>query len=92
MAIGIYFAVQGMTPDKFDQVHARLREIGQEHPEGRTAHVGFAVGDGVQVFDVWDSPEKFEAFGAHLMPILTELGIDPGEPVMGEVVLQVTPG
>jgi hypothetical protein len=90
MAIGIYFPVQGMTLDTYNQVHARLSEIGQGEPDGRTSHTGFAVGDGVQVFDVWESPEKFEAFGEHLMPILGELGIDAGQPVIGEVVPQPT--
>jgi hypothetical protein len=34
------------------------------------------------VYDVWQSPETFEAFGATLMPILGEVGIDPGEPAV----------
>ena len=34
---------------------------------------------------VWDSKEQFEAFAARLMPILTEVGIDPGEPEVHEV-------
>jgi len=34
------------------------------------------------VYDVWESPEQFQAFGATLMPILAELGIDPGEPAV----------
>jgi hypothetical protein len=34
---------------------------------------------------VWDSKEQFEAFAARLTPILTELGIDPGEPEVLEV-------
>ncbi len=32
------------------------------------------------VYQVWETTESFEAFGATLMPILVELGIDPGEP------------
>ena len=64
----------------------RLTEIGQGEPDGRISHTAFAVGDDVQVFDVWESLEKFEAFGGQLMPILGELGIDAGQPVMGEVV------
>jgi hypothetical protein len=30
------------------------------------------------VYDVWDSPESFRAFGEVLMPILADLGVDPG--------------
>ena len=36
----------------------------------------------INVFDVWESQEAFDAFGATLMPILTELGVDPGAPVV----------
>jgi hypothetical protein len=32
------------------------------------------------VYDIWESQETFDAFGATLMPILGELGIDPGQP------------
>jgi hypothetical protein len=37
------------------------------------------------VFDVWESEESFDAFGQTLMPILAELGIDPGQPQVSEV-------
>jgi hypothetical protein len=90
MAYAIYFPVQNMTPEKFATVHERLRAIGQDQPEGRTFHAGFHVDGAIQVFDVWDSMETFEAFGAHLMPILAENGIDPGEPQISEIELIIT--
>ena len=37
------------------------------------------------MFDVWDSQESFDAFGQTLMPIMTDLGVDPGEPQIAEV-------
>jgi hypothetical protein len=39
----------------------------------------------IQVFDVWDSQESFEAFGATLLPIMAELGSDPGQPMVAPV-------
>jgi hypothetical protein len=39
----------------------------------------------IQVFDVWESQESFEAFGATLVPIMTELGADPGKPMASPV-------
>jgi hypothetical protein len=63
MALGIYFAVQGMTAEKFAAVHEQLAAIGQANPPGRTFHAGFHVGNGIHVFDVWESRETFEAFG-----------------------------
>ena len=29
---------------------------------------------------VWDTQEQLDAFAARLMPILAEMGIDPGQP------------
>jgi hypothetical protein len=85
MAIGIYFAVQGMSPDKYDDVIRKLQEAGAGAPEGRTYHCAFEGENGLQVFDVWDSQETFDAFGATLMPILADAGIDPGEPMVSPV-------
>ena len=39
----------------------------------------------IQVFDIWESQEAFEAFGATLVPIMTEFGADPGEPMVARV-------
>lgn len=91
MALGVYFAVNGMTAEKFADVHQQLAAIGQANPAGRTFHAGFNVGDGIHVFDVWESQETFAAFGEHLMPILAQNNIDPGEPRIGEIVLTMVP-
>ncbi len=32
------------------------------------------------VYEVWESPQAFEAYGPVLMPILEKIGIDPGTP------------
>ena len=34
------------------------------------------------VYDLWESPEIFQAFGSTLMPILADIGVDPGEPAV----------
>jgi hypothetical protein len=85
MAIGIYFAVQGMSADKYDDVIRQLQDAGQGAPAGRSYHAAFHGENGLHVFDVWDSPEAFEAFGETLMPILTAAGIDPGEPMISPI-------
>jgi hypothetical protein len=43
-------------------------------------HVCFGSDDNLRVSEIWDSQEKFEAFGSRLMPVLDEVGIDPGQP------------
>jgi hypothetical protein len=39
----------------------------------------------VQVFDIWDSQEDFDAFGATLVPILTDFGVELSEPMVATV-------
>jgi hypothetical protein len=85
MALCVYFPVEGMGADKYDEIIRRLEAAGAGSPAGRSYHVAFKMGDGIQVVDVWDSQESFDAFGETLMPILSELGVDPGQPAIGEV-------
>jgi hypothetical protein len=39
----------------------------------------------VHVFDVWESTEQFEKFGETLLPIMSKLGANPGEPTIMKV-------
>jgi hypothetical protein len=48
-------------------------------------HIAFLVDGGIRVSEIWDSREKWEAFGERLMPILADVGIEPGEPEVFEV-------
>ncbi len=85
MAICMYFPAEGMSADKYDELIRRLDAAGAGAPSGRSYHVSFRMGDGLQVVDVWDSQESFDSFGQTLMPLLSDLGINPGEPAVGEV-------
>jgi hypothetical protein len=44
-----------------------------------------AADGNLRVSEIWDSQEKFEAFGQRLMPMLADVGIDPGKPEILEV-------
>jgi hypothetical protein len=48
-------------------------------------HVCFLADGNVRVSEVWDSREQLNAFGERLMPVLAEIGIDPGQPETFEV-------
>jgi hypothetical protein len=85
MAIGIYFGQGNFPADKYDEALSRLDAAGAGAPDGRQYHVALEVDGKINVFDVWESQEKFEAFGATLMPILGELGVDPGPPMIAPV-------
>ncbi len=85
MAIGIYFKPQGFPTDRYDEVLGRLEQAGEGAPAGRTHHFAWVGQDGVEVFDVWDSQESFDKFGETLIPIMNEVGADPGEPASFEI-------
>ena len=85
MSLLIRFAPPSLTAEQYDQVVSRLKEEGISPADGLDYEVCFGSGDQLKVSLVWDSKEQFEAFGARLMPILGEFGIDPGEPEVFEV-------
>jgi hypothetical protein len=85
MALGLYFTPSSFTPAKYDEGIKRLEAAGAGAPAGRLYHVALEADGLIQVFDVWDSQESFEAFGATLVPIMTELGADPGQPQISPV-------
>jgi hypothetical protein len=91
MAIGIYFNPPAMTRDKYQECLKRLSKAGAGHPPGRSYHVSFGPPDKLMVFDVWTSQAAFDKFGKTLIPILTDLGIDPGPPSVSPVVRVITP-
>jgi len=80
MAIGIYFAPPSMSAALYGECVKRLQRAGAGHPTGRSFHASFGPPDKLMVFDVWTSQAAFDKFGKTLMPIMQELGIDPGQP------------
>jgi hypothetical protein len=76
MAIIALFDVEGATAAKYDEVIRRLTELGLRVPDGQLYHVCYGDSERLQVIDVFESQAKLDAFGARLMPILQELGIE----------------
>lgn len=85
MALGFYFTPSSFTPAGYDDVIGKLEAAGAGAPAGRLYHVAMESDGLIQVFDVWDSQESFEAFGATLLPIMAEVGADPGKPMVSPV-------
>jgi hypothetical protein len=85
VALGFYFTHGGFTPDKYDAVIKELAAAGAGSPKGRSIHVALESNGEIQVFDVWDSQEEFDAFGTTLLPILTGHGIELNEPMVARV-------
>jgi hypothetical protein len=85
MAIVIKFKHKGFTAAKYNQAVKQLQEAGLGNPKGRSYHVSYGDSNEVDIFDIWESMEEFEAFGKTLIPILTTLGIDLGNPDIQEI-------
>ena len=85
MSILARFTPTSLTSDKYDESVRRVQaEIGFP-PEGLEYHVCFGSEGNLRVSEVWDSLEEFQAFGERLMPLLSEMGIAPGEPEVLEI-------
>jgi hypothetical protein len=83
MALGFYFAPKPpMSAQQYNECMKRLKKAGAGHPRGRVYHASFGSPDNLAVFDVWTNQSAFERFGKTLMPILQELSIDPGQPMV----------
>ena len=92
MALAFYFSpTPVMTAQQYDECIKRLRKAGAAHPPGRLYHASFGTSESVSVFDVWTSQAAFEKFGQTLMPIMKELGLDPGQPRVMEVHSVIVP-
>ena len=86
MSVLIRFAPASVTTtEQYDESVRRLGEAGDFPPEGMECHVCFLVDGNVRVSEIWDSREQLDAFGERLMPVLEEIGIDPGEPEILEI-------
>ena len=91
MSILARFAPVSATTEQYDETIRRLESSGQFPPDGLEYHVAFRVGGQLRVSEIWESQEKFGAFGERLMPILADVGIDPGEPEILEVHNTIKP-
>ena len=80
MSILIRFAPASLTAEQYDESVRRLEGAGDWPPDGLDYHVCFGEEGSLRVSEIWDSQEELEAFGKRLMPILAEVGIEPGTP------------
>ena len=85
MSIVVRFAPTSMTAEQYDEAVRHLEESGDFPPEGMDYHVCFGADGKLRVSEIWDSREQLAAFGEHLMPVLAEIGVEPGEPEVLDV-------
>jgi hypothetical protein len=85
MSVLIRFAPASLTAAQYDESVRKLEESGDFPPDGCDYHVCFGTEGSLRVSEIWDSREQLDAFGERLMPVLSEVGIDPGEPEIMEI-------
>ena len=79
MAVVMNMHWDGVTPDQYNQARERVNWEG-DTPDGALLHVPWFTDSGLQVLDVWESPEQFQRFSdERLGPVVQEIGIE-GEP------------
>jgi hypothetical protein len=86
MSIVVRFHPANLTIAQYEEVIRREEATGKFPPDGREYHVCFGIEGDLQVSEIWDSPERLQAYGDVLMPILADVGIQfSGEPEVFEV-------
>jgi hypothetical protein len=85
MSVLIRFAPSSLTAAQYDESVSKLEAAGDFPPDGLDYHVCFGAEGKLRVSEIWDSQQQLEAFGERLMPVLAEVGIEPGEPEMLEI-------
>jgi hypothetical protein len=80
MTLLVRFSPPSLTAKQYDEVVGRLEEEGILPADGLEYEICFGSDGNLKVSQVWDTREHMDAFGARLMPILNEVGINPGEP------------
>jgi len=85
MTVAVEFNFPGLTVQQYDEIEKKLAEKDLSAPDGRKFHVAAPSETGLFVVDVWESAEKFNAFGKSLMPVMEAVGASPAQPTIREV-------
>lgn len=77
--IAIYIVTKNMTAEQHKKGREKLQAAGA--PESAMKlHSCFGEDGQLQVFDIWESQEAFDAFLTYLGPVMEELGIELAQP------------
>jgi hypothetical protein len=79
--IAVYITTENLTAALHTEGRKRLAQAGAPE-EAMKLHSVFGDEGKLQVFDVWESQEAFDAFLGYLQPVLEELGVTLSAPPM----------
>jgi hypothetical protein len=83
MSILVRYNPPSLTVEQYEEGDRLLRDAGVEPlPDGLEYHVCFGSEGKLRVSEIWDSRERFEAYGKRLMemPVLADIPFDSGGP------------
>ncbi|WP_030919518.1 hypothetical protein OG612_11375 [Streptomyces sp. NBC_01527] len=94
MAIFVHATLSGVTADQYDALHRELQALPEDPFAGCLSQVCTVTRSGVELFDLWESPEAAERFGAVMLPIAEKLGLPmtSGPPKMSQTHRYRVPG
>ena len=88
MSVVVRFPPSNVTKAEYDSVKNALEESGNWPADGCQVHVCFGDESDIRVSEVWESQEKFEAFGEKLQPHMEQAGIQlAGQPEVFEALV-----
>ena len=86
MAVAVYFHPPTLNEKQYRAVIDKLAANGVWPPEGLLHHSCFGEGDSLMVYDVWETQGHFDKFGETMLPILDDVGIEMGQPMIMPIV------
>jgi quinol monooxygenase YgiN len=75
--VAVHITPKQMSKSDYDRVIKELEASGSGDPDGRVFHAAYGDDD-VHMFEVWRSPEDFEAHRDRLFAVLQGCGFDAG--------------
>jgi hypothetical protein len=82
MSVIVYFRPESMNVKQYDDIR-KLEDPGE--PKGRLYHVCFSNKNNLNVVDIWETTDNFNEQVKILMPILGQVGVNPGMPEIEEI-------
>ncbi|MEO3977189.1 hypothetical protein [Streptomyces sp. CAU 1734] len=73
MAIFMHATLPGVSTSMYEALNAELQALPGDTFAGCLSHVCVPSGTGIEVFDLWESQEAMDTFGAVMMPVAERL-------------------
>jgi quinol monooxygenase YgiN len=77
VAVAVRIKPGKMSRDDYDRLRSELAAQGADTPAGRLSHTAYG-NDEVEMFEVWESKEHFDAPHDNVVAILQGAGLDAG--------------